>query len=144
MGGVAARPQPKTGGGISPAARHAVERRKREYRKKKEDLEDILITRPGTYLGRTGERLLIRHEGKREAEIPLSLIHSINLLTTACSLSGEIMAAAAARSISIYLLGSDGKPSGRIGGPAAPQHHLSLAHSRLAARPDCMELARII
>ena len=32
------------------------------------------------------ERLLIRRDGKREAELPLSMVHNITLLTKAVSL----------------------------------------------------------
>lgn len=134
------RPQPATP--VSPAARRAVEKRRREYRKKMAQLQEILITRPGAYLGRAGERLLVRREGKREAEVPLSLIHGITLLTTAASLSAELMCEAAARGISIHILRPDGKPAVRVGPPEAASYHLSLAQSRLAGSPEGLELAR--
>ena len=130
--------------GLSAAARKAIEQRKKEYRKLKEEREEVLITKPGTYLGRTGERLLIRHEGKRESEIPLSLIRNVTLLTKAVSLSGELIAEASARGINIVLAGSDGRPLVRIGTPEIAEHQLSLAQSTLATGPAGLELARII
>jgi CRISPR-associated endonuclease Cas1/group II intron reverse transcriptase/maturase len=134
------RPEPKAP--TSPAARRAIEKRRREHRKRTAELREILITRPGTYLGRTGERLLVRREGKREAEVPLSLIRGISLLTTAASLSAELMCEAAARGISIHILGPDGKPAVRVGPPEAPSYQLSLAQSRLAGCAEGLELAR--
>jgi CRISPR-associated protein Cas1 len=130
--------------GLSEAARRAIDKKKQEYRKLKEEREEILITRPGTYLGRTGERLLIRYEGKREAEIPLSMIRNVTLLTKAVSLSGDLMAEASARGIHIVLAGSDGRPLVRIGAPELAEHQLSLAQSTLAAGPAGLDLARII
>lgn len=141
---VLARSKPKPASGISPVVRKAVERRKREYTKKREDLAEVLVTLPGTYLGRTGERLLIRKDGKREAEIPLSLVRGVTLLTTACSISGELMLAAAARGISIHLLSHDGKPAVRIGPPVAPSYALSVAQTRMADTEAGLGLARII
>jgi CRISPR-associated endonuclease Cas1/group II intron reverse transcriptase/maturase len=129
---------------VSTVARRAVEKRKREYRKKKQELQEILVTRPGTYLGRTGERLLVRRQGKRESEVPLSVIHSITLLTTAASLSAELMSEAAGRGISIHILGADGKPAVRIGPPEPPSYHLSLAQARLAGTREGLDLARAI
>jgi CRISPR/Cas system-associated protein Csm6 len=88
---VVARGRPKkteASHALSAATRKAIEQRKREYQKLKQERQEILITKPGTYLGRTGERLLIRHAGKREAEIPLSLIRNITSLTKAISMSG--------------------------------------------------------
>jgi CRISPR-associated endonuclease Cas1/group II intron reverse transcriptase/maturase len=130
--------------GLSPAARKKIEQRKKEYRKLKEDRQEILITIPGTYLGRTGERLLIRRDGKRQDEIPLSMIRNITLLTKAVSLSGDLMAEASSRSINIVLAGSDGRPLVRIGAPDLAEHQLSLAQSTLAAGPAGLDLARII
>ena len=121
--------------GLSPAARHAIELRKQEYRNLKEERQEVLVTKPGTYLGRTGERLLIRHEGKREAEIPLSMIRNITLLTKAVSLSGDLMSEASARGINIVLAGSDGRPlvrdwsagDCRTSALAGPEHYRRLS-----------------
>jgi CRISPR-associated endonuclease Cas1/group II intron reverse transcriptase/maturase len=140
------RPRKESGPahGLSAAARHAIEQRKKEYRKLKEEREEVLVTRPGTYLGRTGERLLIRNEGKREAEIPLSMIRNITLLTKAVSLSGDLMAEAANRGINIVLAGSDGRPLVRIGAAELTEHQLSLLQSTMAASTAGLELARIV
>lgn len=94
--------------------------------------------------GRTGERLLIRHAGKREAEIPLSLIRNITSLTKAISMSGDLMSEAAARHINIVVAGSDGRPLVRIGPPEIAEHQLSLAQSTLASGAAGLELARTI
>jgi CRISP-associated protein Cas1 len=123
-------------------ARKAVEKRKREVQRFKDDLQEIVITKPGTYLGRTGERLLIRREGKREAEIPLQAIRNISMLTTAGSMSAELLVAAAARGISIHLIGSDGRPLVRIGPPDAPLFQLSAAQARIAESAEGLNLAR--
>jgi CRISPR-associated protein Cas1 len=130
--------------GLSAVARCAIEKRKQEYRKLKEERQEVLVTNPGTYLGRTGERLLIRREGKREAEIPLSMIRNITLLTKAVSLSGDLMAEASARGINIVLAGSDGRPLVRIGAADPAEHQLSLAQSTMASGPAGLDLARTI
>ena len=130
--------------GLSPAARHAIEQRKQEYRRLKEERQEILVTKPGTYLGRTGERLLIRREGKREAEIPLSMIRNITLLTKAVSLSGDLMSEASGRGINIVLAGLDGRPLVRIGPPDLAEHELSLTQSTLASSSSGLDLARIV
>jgi CRISPR-associated endonuclease Cas1/group II intron reverse transcriptase/maturase len=139
------RPQKKEPGrSMSPHAQAAIEQRKREYQKLKQDRQEIVITKPGTYLGRTGERLLIRHDGKREAEVPLSMVRNITLLTRAVSLSGELMGEASVRGINIVIAGSDGRPVVRIGPPEIAEHQLSLAQSGLAATSSGLELARTI
>lgn len=131
-------PKPQLG----PQAKRAVAARKKEYQQRKEELQEILITKPGAYLGRTGERLLIRRDGKREAEIPLNLIRNITILTTACSFSGELAAEAANRGISISVLGHDGRPQVTISAPEAPHYHLSLAQASLSSSSQGLELAK--
>jgi CRISPR-associated endonuclease Cas1/group II intron reverse transcriptase/maturase len=129
---------------LPAAAARAIRQRKAELAERRQLLEEILVTRPGTYLGRTGERLLIRRDGKREAEVPFSLVRNITFLTTAFSLSGEFMVEMAARGIPILLAGTDGRPAVRIGPPEMPAHELSIAQSTLAASPAGLELARSI
>jgi len=138
------RPKSESVPGLSPAATRAVRLRKQELAERKEQLEEIVVTKPGVYLGRTGERLVIRRDGKREAEIPFSLVRNITFLTTAVSLSGELMIEAAARGIPIMIAGHDGRAAVRIGPPDLPAHELAFSQSAIAASPAGLALARII
>jgi len=137
-------PTPATPAKIASRTSQAVRLRKEQLAARRELMEEIIITKPGTYLGRTGERLLIRHDGKREGEVPFSLIRNITFLTSAVSLSGELMIEAAARGIPILIAGTDGRPAVRIGAPDLAGHEISLAQSALAASPGGLELARRI
>ena len=129
---------------LPAAAERAIHERKAELAVRRQQLEEILVTRPGTYLGRTGERLSIRRDGKREAEVPFSLVRNITFLTTAFSLSGEFMMETAARGIPILVAGNDGRPAVRIGPPEMPGHELSMAQSTLASSAAGLDLARAI
>ena len=129
---------------VSSATRRAVEVRKREYKKTKDDMEELLISKPGVYLGRSGERVVIRREGKREAEIPMSIVRNITILNGAGSISTELMTEAAARGISIVILGHDGKPMVRIGAAEAPSFQISMAQADLARSAGGLDLARLI
>lgn len=137
-----ARSRPPLPPPLSPTVRKAVEKRKRDLRKKRDEVEEVLIAEPGTYLGRAGERLLVRREGKRVAEIPLGLVRGITLLTPAASISAELMREAAERGISFHILSPDGKPAVRVGPPEAPSYQLSLAQAKLAGTREGLELAR--
>jgi CRISPR-associated endonuclease Cas1/group II intron reverse transcriptase/maturase len=137
-----ARSRPQLPPPLSPTVRKAVEKRKREYRKKRDEVQEVLIAEPGTYLGRTGERLLVRREGKRVAEIPLGLVRGITLLTPAASISAELMREAAERGISLHILSPEGQPAVRVGPPEAPSYQLSLAQAKLAGTREGLELAR--
>ncbi len=126
---------------VSEQARRAIQRRRREIRKRRDELQELIISKPGAYLGRTGERLLIRREGKKQYEVPLSAVRNISWLTTAGSMSADLMVAAAARGISIHILGRDGKPEVRIGPVDSPSFHLSAAQSKMASSTDGLRLA---
>ena len=144
---VLARSRPKEADGparLSAPARRAVEQRKKEYRRLKQERQELIITKPGTYLGRTGERVLVRYEGKRESELPFSLVRNITILTKSVSLSGELLAEACSRGIHVVIAGSDGRPAVRMGAPEIVEHQLSLAQSLLASGPGGLEVARTI
>lgn len=136
--------KPRAAAAVSTETRRAVETRKREYRERRLDLEEILITRPGTSLGRTGDRLSVRRDGKKELEAPLTIVRHISLLTAAVSISADLMQVAAGHGIGIDLLGADGRPTVHIGAPESPLFHVTMAQARLAAMPDGLTLARII
>lgn len=136
------RPSPPPIGPQSPSARAAVELRKRELARRRAEMEELLITQPGVSLHRNGERLVVRREGKRQAEIPLALIRGVTLLTTAVSISAEFMAEAAARGIRLSIHGTDGRPMVRSGPPDLPDFAISELQIRLSSSPDCHLLAR--
>jgi hypothetical protein len=136
------RPNEEPARALSPEARRAIEQRKREYQARRKDLEELIISQPGTSLGRTSERLVVRREGKRVSETPFPMLRNVTLLTTAVSISGELIAQMAARGIAIHLLGHDGKPVARIGPPEAVSYHLSMAQAKLADSHAGLDLAR--
>jgi CRISPR-associated protein Cas1 len=137
-----APPAPSPSGPQSPAARAAIELRKRELARRRSEMEELLITQPGSSLHRNGERLVVRREGKRQAEIPLALIRGVTLLTTAASISAEFMAEAAARGVRLTIHGSDGRPMVRSGPPDLPDFAISELQTRLASGPQHYLLAR--
>jgi hypothetical protein len=61
------------------SARQAVARRKRQIARIREELAEIVVTQPGVFLGRRGDRLLMRHEGEQISQIPLSAIRHITI-----------------------------------------------------------------
>jgi CRISPR-associated endonuclease Cas1/group II intron reverse transcriptase/maturase len=137
-----ARPKPRPEGPQRDAARQAVEQRKRELARRRVEMEEILITQPGTSLHRNGERLVVRREGKRQAEVPLSLIRGISLMTTAVSLSADLMAETATRGIRLTIHGRDGRAMVRSGPPEAPDFAISELQTRLAGGGQAHRLAR--
>lgn len=128
----------------SPEARRALAKRKQEFLERKFDLEEIVITRPGMYLGRSGERLVIRKEGEKLGEAPLSTLKNITFVTTAASLSVDLMAECADRGIGIQVLGTAGRPLSVAGNPETPSYLLSLRQSELAAGPSGLNLAKTL
>jgi group II intron reverse transcriptase/maturase len=142
-----AEPRPKRA--IPPATpspsqrtRHAVESRRRQLLQRKFPLQEVLVTSHGAFLGRSGQRLILREQSKKQAEIPLSMIHHVTILAESGSLSIDLLRAAAERNIRVHLLGWDGRPLSEIGPPESPAFDLSLAQSHLSVSRRCLPLAR--
>jgi CRISPR-associated endonuclease Cas1/group II intron reverse transcriptase/maturase len=136
------RPESATVPKISEAARKAIERRRAELRKRKDERSDVVVGEPGMYLGRSGERLIVRKEGKRLQETPLSMVRNISLLTPSVSISAELMRAASARGIGIHVLGDDGRPAVRIGPLESAAYDITAAQTNLAGGPEGLEIAQ--
>ena len=135
-------PQPKPATHLSQPTAQAIEQRKREYARKREELSEILIAQPGYFLGRTGQRLTVRRDGKRVQEVPLGLVRHITLLSTAGSVSVDLMEEAASRGIPLAVPSRDGSPAVLIQAPDSPVYQLSLAQTQLASSPEGLSLAR--
>jgi len=126
---------------VSPE--EAAARRKAQQAAARLDIEELIISREGTSLGRAGERVSVRRDGKKVLEAPLSMVKTINLMTTAVSLSGELMRECAVRRIPIYLYGREGKMVAYAGRLEAPQFELGAAQTAMAKGTAGLELARI-
>src|SRR5271157_5235484 len=126
------------------STRQAIEKRKREFLERRFALEEIVISQPGLYLGRSGERVVVRDKGEKVAEAPLSTLHNLTFVTTAASLSIDLMVECAERGIGIQVLGHAGRPVVVAGSPEMPAHELSLRQSALAEQPAGLKLARTL
>ncbi len=131
-------------GAVATGARtkKAVAQRRRQLEQVRLERTELLVNQPGTYLGRKGERISIRRDGKELEQIPLRAIQHITILDSGVSLSGELMADAAAMGISIHLIAGRGRPEIRIGPIEAPQYHLSLLQFELNQTSAGLDLAR--
>lgn len=135
------RAEPETNAPARLTAAQAVARRRREVERVQFSLEEVVISHPGVSLGRSGDRIVVREEGRKLGEGPLAAVRHITILNTACSISGELMAEAAARQIPMEIVAHDGRPLVIIGAPEAPVFDATLAQARLAESPDGLRLA---
>jgi CRISPR-associated protein Cas1 len=71
-------------------------------------------------------------------------LRNVTFVTTAASLSVDLMSECAERGIGIQVLGHAGRPVVVAGSPEMPAHELSLRQSALAEQPAGLKLARTL
>lgn len=64
----------------------------------------LYIDEYGSFIGKTGERLIVLQGGELKAEIPLNRLKSVNILKDGVSLSSDIIEACSLRGIKIFFL----------------------------------------
>lgn len=78
---------------------------------------EVVIDQPGSFLGKTSERLIVRRGEVVLTEVPFFKIRQITTLTPHVSVSGDLLRELAARGIQIDLLDRRGSPLCKIVSP---------------------------
>lgn len=126
----------------SPRARKAVAQRRREIEQARTERMELLISQPGSALGRRGERIVVRRDGEEIQQIPFRSVRHLTITHSAVSLSGELLIEAASRGIEIHVLGGYGRQEVRIGAAESPQYHTSLLQLQASESLAGLDLAR--
>jgi len=91
-------------------------------------MRHLTVTEYGHFLGITGQRLQVRHDGGIVLETPLSRLRSISITRDGVSLSSNLILACSQRGIRIFVLDWRGINAAAISG----QHHHAIATLRRA------------
>jgi len=111
-----------------------VRKRKREYQKLQSDGFELVVTRPGSFLGRTLKGITVKVKGQIVHQAPLNNLKHIIIATSKVSLSGAVIQYAARQRIPIDFVEYNGQPYARISHFQHPNITLHLA--QLEAQKD--------
>ncbi|MEW6457064.1 MAG: group II intron reverse transcriptase/maturase [Acidobacteriota bacterium] len=112
-----------------------VEKKKKEYEKILSKETEILISEPGSFLGKTSRRVVVKLKGKRVLEMPFFRLKNIIILSQGVALSSNLIKFCSENEIPIHFLDSYGKPYAQIYSPRFPLFRVS-AQQLIASRNE--------
>lgn len=111
-----------------------VKKRKREYQKLQSEGFELVVTRPGSFLGKTIKGITVKVNGQIVHQAPLNNLKHIIITTSKASLSGAVIQYAAKQKIPIDFIEYSGQPYARLSHFNHPKIDLHLA--QLEAQKD--------
>ncbi|MGE5557830.1 MAG: CRISPR-associated endonuclease Cas1 [Bacillota bacterium] len=78
---------------------------------------EVLVEEYGSHLGKKSERLIIKHNGSVEREIPFLDIEQIIIASHGVSLSSDLVRECAERGVAVHFLSSRGQPYAQLTSP---------------------------
>ena len=88
-------------------------------------MRHLTISEYGSFLGITGERIVVKQDGAIILEKPLSRIRSISILKNGVSISSDLISACAIRGIKLFFLDWRGRIASALIGQ---NQHAVVAH----------------
>jgi len=100
---------------------------KRKYEKILTDETDLVISNPGSFIGKTSRRVVVKEKGRRVKEIPFFRLKNIFITSDGISLSSNLVKYCSNESIPITFFDYYGKPYAQLLSPKFPLYKLTLA-----------------
>jgi group II intron reverse transcriptase/maturase/CRISPR-associated endonuclease Cas1 len=105
------------------------------------DEAEVLITSPGVFIGKTGERLILRKERQNIHEHPFAKIRQISVASPGVSLSSDVIWSCSQRKVPLAFVNPQGAAYAVLHMPVFPRGDLSVLQSRMHESPEALGLA---
>jgi len=96
----------------------------------------LMINTPGLFLGKQGNRVVVRQQRQTLYEVPFNCLESITLLCRSNSLSSDLITHCAAQGVPICWISGKGEVEAFIHSPASPAQALQLRQLEMAHNPE--------
>ena len=144
----AAEPEANTDADAKPPAVPAtaariVRRRKQRHHREQAARRELVVDTPGSWLGKTGDRLIVRRERRRVADVPLLQLAAVTVAAHGISLSSDVIALCADRGIPLHVVSGDGRAAATLSAPWEASGDTALLQIRaLDGETVAVDLAR--
>ncbi|MBN3036593.1 MAG: CRISPR-associated endonuclease Cas1 [Bacteroidales bacterium] len=101
----------------SPEARKMIRRERTTYRKLESRGMELIVSKPGIFLGKTRNTISVKEKGKKVNEVKLDQLKNILILSQGVAISSNVIAHCAMNNISLDFIGRDGKPYALLQAP---------------------------
>lgn len=124
--------------------KNPVQKRKKEYQKLQAEGFELVITSPGSFIGRTLKGITVKVKGQVVHQAPLNNLKHIIITTSKASISGAVIQYAARQKIPIDFVEYNGQPYARVSHFQHPNINLHLAQLEAQKDGRATEIAKWI
>ncbi len=128
----------------SGGRRHRTQARQSHYVKEIAAENEVVVSTPGTFIGKSGNRLILRRERKIVYEQPFSRLRTISITGRGISLSSDLVSYCSGKNIPITFFHYTGRACASIRSPLFCSGDLSLRQVRMHVNGKGLVLARRI
>jgi CRISPR-associated protein Cas1 len=128
--------QPARRPGRPRSAAAAVRSKKRAHALRQAEQSELVLTVPGSFLGKSGERLVVRRDRRIVFEAPALQVRSVTVAEHGVSLSSDVVAHCASHGIPLVFIEHPGRVSALLTAPQASPAEVQLRQLRAHDDPD--------
>lgn len=116
--------------------------KRRKYEKILSEASNLIISTPGSFVGKTSRRVVVREKRRRVKELPFFRLKNILIISNGVSISSNLVRHCAGEGIPITFFDFYGRPYAQVHSPRSPLYGLSLAQSAAATNQKGVYLAK--
>ncbi len=120
----------------------AVETKRRQYERSAEENSVLLVDRPGSFVGKTSKRVVVKERGRRAREVPLFRLRCIMVASNGVGLSSDLVRFCSGQNVAITFMDERGRPYSYLVGAEHAAHPLTMAQLEAQKSDKGRELAR--
>ena len=127
---------------MAPYKGDLIRRKKRVYQRLESAGFELLINRPGVFLGKTKRGVSVKERGVKLYEAPFINLKHISILSHGVTISSNVVFWCAERKIPIDFIGIDGRPYAKLFQPTFPSASLGIAQLNAYQNGKAIVLAK--
>ncbi len=113
----------------------AVRRAKRKHHAEKALEAEVVVTAPGTFVGKRKDKLFTRRDRRTVCEHRLDRVGTVTIAANGVTISSDLVRSCIARDIPVCYLSPHGKLLGVVHAPAHPKADLAILHAEAVTGP---------
>ena len=129
--------------GVLNAVQKKVAKRKRSHDREQSQSGNLVVTTPGYFIGKRGERIIVRDKERIVAEMAAIRLEGLTLSKNGVSLSADVVDLCVQRGIYIHFVDNIGKVCAVVGPPGGSSGETSLRQVTERSREKGLALARL-
>ncbi len=135
------RPAPQPARPLAVAT--AIRQQRRAVSRQMAAQGELIVTTPGAFVGRSGDRIVVRVRQTRLAEVPVARLHAITLASEGIAVSADALTLCAARGVPVLFAGRRQDVQAMVVSPDGMPARVAALQAQAALQPEVLfDLAR--